>query len=87
MSKTRPFDMDKYRTKLERMDDEQLFDEQELEELAETQRAAFVEDYQSQLEGWNLADLFSEEEWEKIRAAKIEERINEQLQTLEQLGE
>ena len=87
MSRIENFDVDEYRTELECMDDEQLFGESGLAELAEPRMNALVEDYEMQLDEMDMSELYGDEEWERLRSAKIEELVSARLEALEQLGQ
>ena len=81
------FDADGYRDELECQDDETLFGESELTDLAERRMNALVEQYEEQLDGMEMAELYGNDEWEEIRAAKIEELIEARQEALGQDSE
>ncbi len=87
MNKIEDFDADGYRDELECQDDETLFGESELTDLAERRMNALVEQYEEQLDGMEMAELYGIDEWEEIRAAKIEELIEARREALGQDSE
>ena len=87
MNTIEDFDADEYRAELECQDDEQLFGESELAELAETRMTALVEQYEEELDGKDMDELYGHDDWEPLRAAKIEELIDARLEALAQGGE
>jgi hypothetical protein len=82
MSSIENFDVDEYRGELECQDDETLFGEEELASLAETRMTALVEQYEEELDDMSMSELYGDEAWEEIRAAKIEELIDARLKAL-----
>jgi uncharacterized protein YlxW (UPF0749 family) len=68
-----------YRTELENMNDEELFGETELAQLAETRMNLLVEEYEERLDDMDMGEQF--------RAAKIEERIEARRESLGHDGE
>src|SRR6516225_5397925 len=70
------FDVEEYRAELECKADDELFSENELAELAEKQMTVLVERYEEQLDDKDMSELYGDEEWERLRAAKIEERVS-----------
>ena len=81
MSINEDFDVNVYRTELECMDDDELFGESELAVLTDKQMNALVEKYEEELDIKDMSELYGDEEWEKLRASKVEERINARLET------
>jgi hypothetical protein len=75
MSNKEQFDMDEYRTEIEWWDDDELFSETELAGLTETRMNSLVEQYEEQLDKMGMEELYGHDEWERIRAVKIEELI------------
>ena len=87
MNTIEDFDADEFRSELECMEDDELFGEDELAELAETRINALVEQYEEQLDAKDMSELYGEDVWEKVRSAKVEERINARFEAIEQLGQ
>lgn len=87
MNTIEDFDADEYREELECMEDDELFGEDELAELAETRMDALVEQYEAQLDAKDMSELYGDDEWERVRSAKVEERIKVRLEALEQLDQ
>ena len=48
---------------------------------------ALVEQYEEQLDEMDMTELYGDDEWENIRAAKIEERVEASLEALGNDGE
>ena len=80
MSIKENFDVDVYRTELECMDDDELFGESELTDLTDKQMNALVEKHEEELDTKDMSELYGDEEWERLRASKVEERINARLE-------
>ena len=76
MSNIEDYEIEGYRVELQILDDETLFGESELTQLAETRMNALVEKYEEQLDDMDMEELYGQDEWENIRAAKIEELVN-----------
>ena len=87
MSSIEDFDVDEYSDELECKDDDELFGEDELAELAETRMNALVEQYEGQLDNMDMEKLYGHDEWETVRSAKGEELIKARIEALEQLGQ
>lgn len=67
--------MDDYRAEIEWWDDDELFSETDLAELTVSRMKSLVEQYEEQLDNMGMEELYGHEEWEGIRAAKIEELV------------
>lgn len=80
-------DIEEYRTELENADDETLFGESELTQLAETRMNALVEKYEEELDAMDMSELYGDALWEELRATRIEERIEARLETFNDVSE